>query len=524
MKEIHLIEPSDQELDDAYRSLETGGYVSVKIETLELGNVLDDIEKSGFVAIEILNYNLGDLQQTIRGYKGKHGPCFDTGRQAKYIGSAKAVLDDDNHLLLADHYSLVCEKTARIFQFPPYKKLITATDGAAELIRRYKVDPQKFDKNTFDNDQAELFISLRVERKEESRTYAYYPGPFKILILSDGSMVRRGVVNNVPKDSLQQLARTDNLYEVQADEIIEAHFFQNEYAEKGSMCLLHDKPVTKKAGTEPKYQTNLKALSNLNKKLADRLKKLVRNHGKYFILTGSDPSDTLGCCPSDEVGEANRLVKEGILDSVSQETGGEACPVTIYAFKNEIKIHQDEIAFEIDKDFRNLVLTNMGKNKSGGFYNVIRWALVGFIILSTVLAVIRFKDSILYGIDERSPSLYDHFAPLHKNTTLILLFHNQTRCTMCLNMEGHIKTLLSQEYGEYQDKGLIQFMPVNMNSSENQAFVRRFELYTASVVLVRFKDREETDVVVLRDIWKLHTDRDKFTDEVNRELKVLLSD
>ena len=63
-----------------------------------------------------------------------------------------------------------------------------------------------------------------------------------------------------------------------------------------------------------------------------------------------------------------------------------------------------------------------------------------------------------------------------------------------------------------------------MNSKENEELVKRFELYTASVVLVHFKNREENNVVVLRDIWELHSDPAGFMEEVNKELKTLISD
>lgn len=95
---------------------------------------------------------------------------------------------------------------------------------------------------------------------------------------------------------------------------------------------------------------------------------------------------------------------------------------------------------------------------------------------------------------------------------------------MCLNMERNINTLIERNYAEYLDKGRIQFKLVNMNSEENQPFVKQFDLYTASVVLLRFEDGKEKEVIVMRDIWEFHADQDRFMQEVNRELKKLLPD
>ena len=107
---------------------------------------------------------------------------------------------------------------------------------------------------------------------------------------------------------------------------------------------------------------------------------------------------------------------------------------------------------------------------------------------------------------------------------MVLLFHNQLRCTMCLNMERHINKLIERNYAKYLDDGRIQLKLVNMNLEENQPFVKKFDLYTASVVLLRFESGKEKEVIVMRDIWEFHADQDKFMQEVNRELEKLLPD
>ena len=60
----------------------------------------------------------------------------------------------------------------------------------------------------------------------------------------------------------------------------------------------------------------------------------------------------MGCCPSDEVGEANRLVEAGVLSAISQEVYGNACPVSYYAFKDEIFVHEEDIQFKKNQEIR----------------------------------------------------------------------------------------------------------------------------------------------------------------------------
>jgi len=67
-----------------------------------------------------------------------------------------------------------------------------------------------------------------------------------------------------------------------------------------------------------------------------RLRTVLSRGEEYFILTGSDPGQKDGCCPSNDVGIANRLVEKGILDSRGELANSE-CPVTLYAFATEIR-------------------------------------------------------------------------------------------------------------------------------------------------------------------------------------------
>ena len=82
--------------------------------------------------------------------------------------------------------------------------------------------------------------------------------------------------------------------------------------------------------------TNLGALNEASDDMRRRLLAMIERGDPYFILTGSDPNQKDGCCPSNEVGEANRLAEAGILDTLGASFNTD-CPVTIYAFLGEIK-------------------------------------------------------------------------------------------------------------------------------------------------------------------------------------------
>jgi hypothetical protein len=419
--------------------------------------------------------------------------------------------------LFSSKECLICEKTAFIYKLPPYQNLINTSEGSTKLKEKLKNDPEKFDIIQFEDDQIVLYNLLNEKKKGVDRRVAFYPGPFKLLILSDGTMVHRGRINNISTADIENLRKIDSIFEFQTDKVVNPVFYQDEYDRVGSRCLLISPEISEKVNSD--YETNLNALPVRNIKLTARLISMIEHERKYFILIGSDPSDLQGCCPSEEVGEANRLVMAGILSSVFQNDYGDACPLTYYSFKGEIQTNQNDIEFEINKDLRKTVLYLIKKSKSIGI-KWIKWILLGFVILSMVLAVLKLKDSL--AINEQS-SLYEQFLVTQENSILILLFHNMPRCNLCMNMEKHINSLLDENYGELLSREHVKFIPVNMKNTEYQELTRRFRLYTVSVVMVQFVDNKERKVKVLRDIWKVHDNRDLFKKELNGELLKLLS-
>lgn len=57
---------------------------------------------------------------TVRAWKGKQGPCYETYRAAMYRGPFSRVVDDDHHVFERGVFTPVCEKTAELLAGEPY--------------------------------------------------------------------------------------------------------------------------------------------------------------------------------------------------------------------------------------------------------------------------------------------------------------------------------------------------------------------------------------------------------------------
>ena len=314
---------------EAYAKLGTGESVELPADDLL------EIERAGFVGLRIEG-------PRVRAWKGKDGPCFETGRSATYKGAAAAALDDDRHLLFGT--MRLCEKTARVYRLPPYAGLVDVTEATAP-------GTEAFDCDTFEADAAKLAAGLSRSAGGE-RVPIFYPGPFKLLILRNGDLLRRGQACAVPADLAKALLEKDGA--IAAKEGLEPPNSLVEYANRGALCPLGD--LAFRASTSPARAPDLEAVVDAAEPLRRRLLKLIERGDEYFLLVGSDPADAEGCCPSDDVGRANALVKAGVLEAWTASAEA-SCPSTVYAFAGEIASRGEQPAFTRNEALRESIRT-----------------------------------------------------------------------------------------------------------------------------------------------------------------------
>ena len=95
---------------------------------------LQAFEEAGFYGVEIVSRQdepwavvegIEFRSMTVRGFRGKDGPCLDRNQAVIYNGPWKAVIDDDGNQLLRGQRMAVCEKTFSIYTNSPYSESIT---------------------------------------------------------------------------------------------------------------------------------------------------------------------------------------------------------------------------------------------------------------------------------------------------------------------------------------------------------------------------------------------------------------
>lgn len=511
MAELTLHNPDYLSLDDAYRGLSRLHYLFIQTDLLD--QVLSDMCKIGFVAIEMVEMDEERGQYTLKASKGKHGPCKFKGATATYSGVALAALDDDMHLFPVNVSLPICDKTRTILQLPAYRNQIRISDS--EEVNESNNAMQLDFEAAIEHVQGQIG---NVDLRNTDRIMAFYPGPFRLLILNDGTLVWRGKWNNVSEDLLQQSRQQDNLLFNNEIELKEATYLQQLISEKGSAALLGDMPALEKEVVE--YETNFESLKEVKGPLRGRLLDMITGNRKYFLLVGNEMSDTFGCCPSEEVTEANKLVKGGILDSFSEPVTGEACPVTLYAFRNEMRLSEDGLSGKPDVAFRDEVLAHLKRQYHAMLHLVIKWILIAFVTVSLLLSM-RNCYQQQFG-DAVTQVTYERINPENKFQAVLVLFHNQKRCFQCLEMEKLSHDLLGQTFDKMDAPRSIGFSTFVIDDPASLELVEQFGIFAATLVLIDYSDHENPVGKVLTRAPELYRDRDAFRQYLETELETFM--
>ncbi|MBD3181333.1 hypothetical protein GF312_03510 [Candidatus Poribacteria bacterium] len=515
---IHLLNPDELSVDNAYRSLPRMGVITIETSFPKLDSQLEMLEQKGFAGIHIMAFGSVDERIIIKAYKGKQGICYDTGRSARYMGAALTAVDDDHHLLFSDEEVPVCEKTATLYSLPCYRDLINCSEGDKGLLENLSNNPILFDCDNYEESLEKLFSMVRGKKQPEEFTNLFYPGPFKLLVLKDGSIIHRGRINKVPVEEYKRLMKNDGLFRLGGQPTGQYESFVDLFQVQGPRCLLKNPQPTKVNVHDP--FPDLTVLKTISRGLKNRMLRILESQKDYFILTGSNREDEYGCCPSDEVTEADNLVKAGILSASRESTADDACPVTIYAFRNEIVDSLGQMQFNQNSDLRQDVYKRLKNNRSHLLKITARWALLGFVIVTLILALTRIYDTP--APPRNNNGLHTRLDVPMPNSTILVLFHYKKRCEQCLAMEKYAREVLEDNFHEMLQQKQIQFRQAVMDLEENRNFIERFGLFTSTLVIIKFEDMEEDSIRVLDRSWTLYTNEMEFKKMLTEELNHMI--
>ena len=96
------------------------------------------------------------------------------------------------------------------------------------------------------------------------------------------------------------------------------------------------------------------------------------------------------------------------------------------------------------------------------------------------------------------------------------------RCMSCMKIEAFTKEAVEKNFSEkLADKDLVWKM-VEVDEPQNRHFIQDYQLYTKSVVLVRYRDGKQVEWKNLDKVWNLLGDKVAFQDYITDEVKAFI--
>ena len=108
-------------------------------------------------------------------------------------------------------------------------------------------------------------------------------------------------------------------------------------------------------------------------------------------------------------------------------------------------------------------------------------------------------------------------VPTATPKAVVYYFHATTRCATCRTIEAYAHETVASRFAADLEARRLEWQAVNVDEPANQHFIRDFQLYTRSVVIVDAKDPKRFKV--LDRVWQLVRDKPAFQRYVEQEIR-----
>ena len=108
-------------------------------------------------------------------------------------------------------------------------------------------------------------------------------------------------------------------------------------------------------------------------------------------------------------------------------------------------------------------------------------------------------------------------VPTATPKAVVYYFHATTRCATCRTIEAYAHETVASAFAADLATGSLEWQAVNVDEPANRHFIRDFQLYTRSVVIVDAKDPKRFKV--LDRVWQLVRDKPAFQRYVEQEIR-----
>jgi hypothetical protein len=102
--------------------------------------------------------------------------------------------------------------------------------------------------------------------------------------------------------------------------------------------------------------------------------------------------------------------------------------------------------------------------------------------------------------------------------------HGNFRCTTCRTIEKYSHDAIYQYFPKELSTGKLEFKTANVEEGENRHYIKDYQLFSKSLILVLYKDEKQVKWKNLKEVWIHAVDKEKFYQYVKDEVEGFLKE
>jgi hypothetical protein len=166
------------------------------------------------------------------------------------------------------------------------------------------------------------------------------------------------------------------------------------------------------------------------------------------------------------------------------------------------------------------------KNKRGNLYLVNAEAAVDNLSKTNVTTSHNSQSAPVLIADNKEKDKSVSKAPIEKpktaketkDTDYVYYFMTTARCPSCMKIEAFTKEAVNENFSNDLKKGTLKWEMIQVDKKGNEHYVKDYELYTKSVVLVKMRGGKQVSWKNLDKVWSLLGNKIAFKKYITDEI------
>lgn len=109
-------------------------------------------------------------------------------------------------------------------------------------------------------------------------------------------------------------------------------------------------------------------------------------------------------------------------------------------------------------------------------------------------------------------------------TAVVYYFYTNTRCSSCTTIEAYTREAVAKHFVQPYKGWRVEFRGVNIEDKANEHFVQDYWLNSKAVVVQKFEGDRPRKWGLLKSVWQLLGDKEKFMDYVAAETRKVIDE